>query len=546
MSVPAQAIPSRLPAGIIAPANVSPPTSIPWLGLFAVLMGTFISTLNTRFSSFGLADVRGAVHAGFDEGAWLTTAQTTAQMFVTIIAVWMGAAFGPRRVLMGASIAFAVIMFIAPFSPNLPTLLTMQFLSGLASGFFIPLTLSFILLNMPPRYWPFGIALYSLNLELSLNISASLEGWYVDHLSWAWIYWQNVPLALLMSVALSRGIIPKRITTRPPTDIFGLIAGGAGLALIYAALDQGNRLDWLGSGLIWALFGAGLLLLVGLLVHVLRSERPVLDLKVVFGAPMPSQFLLIAFLRLTILSTSFLIPFFLTNVRGYRALEVGYSLVWIAVPQLIFCPLAGLMLSRTDPRLVTSIGMIFISIACLMVAYNLTPIWGSYQFLPSQLLQALGQSFALSGIVFFGVLHLRPQDALTFGAVLQTARLFGGELGTAFMTTLTRVREQIASNLIGLHVQVGDPRVIAQVRHLGAITTPVIDPPGAIARGQLLLSAAIRSAATTQAVIDGFVAIAVLAVVALLIVVFRSAAPDGPAAPPPLFPVRRAGGGKPA
>jgi MFS transporter, DHA2 family, multidrug resistance protein len=546
MNVAAQAAPSGPPAGIIAPANISPPTSIPWLGLFAVLMGTFISTLNTRFSSFGLADVRGAVHAGFDEGAWITTAQTTGQMFVTIIAVWMGAAYGPRRVLMGASIAFALIMFITPFSPNLPTLLTMQFLDGLASGFFIPLTLSFILLNMPPRYWPFGIALYSLNLELSLNISASLEGWYVDHLSWAWIYWQNVPLAFLMSLALSRGIPVKRITTRPPTDVFGLVAGGAGLALIYAALDQGNRLDWLNSGLVWGLLTAGVLLLASLLVHVLRSERPILDLGVVFKAPMPSQFVLIAFLRLTILATSFLIPFFLTNVRGYRAIEVGYSLVWIAVPQLIFCPLAGLMLSRTDARLVTSIGLTFISVACLMVAYNLTPIWGSYQFLPSQLLQGLGQSFALSGIVFFGVLHLRPQDALTFGAVLQTGRLFGGELGTAFVTTLARVREQVASNLIGLHVQVGDPRVIASVRHLGAVTTPVIDPPGALARGQLLLSAAIRSAATTQAVIDGFVAIAVLAVVALLVVVFRSAAPEGPASPPPLFPIRGAGGAKPS
>jgi DHA2 family multidrug resistance protein len=508
-------------------------------------MGTFISTLNTRFSSFGLADVRGAVHAGFDEGAWITTAQTTAQMFVTIIAVWMGAAFGPRKVLMGASIAFAVIMLITPFSPNLPTLLTMQFLSGLASGFFIPLTLGFILLNVPPKYWPFGIAIYALNLELSLNISASLEGWYVDHLSWAWIYWQNVPLAFLMSVCLSRGIPVKRITTRPPTDLFGLVTGGAGLALIYCALDQGNRLDWLNSGLVWGLLGAGTLLLVSLLVHVLRSERPVLDLKVVLGSPMPSQFLLIAFLRLTILSTSFLIPLFLTTVRGYRAIEVGYSLVWIAAPQLIFCPLAGLMLSRTDARLVCSIGLIFISTACLMVAYNLTPIWGSYQFLPSQLLQALGQSFALSGIVFFGILHLRPQDALTFGAVLQTARLFGGELGTAFMTTLARVREQVASNLIGLHVQAGDPRVIERVQRLGAATTRVLDPPGAMARGQVLLQAAIRSAATTQAVIDGFVAIAVLAVVALLIVLFRSAAPEGPASPPPLFAARGAGGGKP-
>jgi MFS transporter, DHA2 family, multidrug resistance protein len=541
MSVPARASVAAQapPLGIVTPTLATPPTSIPWLGLLAVLLGTFISTLNTRFSSFGLADIRGAVSAGFDEGAWITTAQTAGQMFVTVLAVWMGAAFGPRRVLLGAAAAFAIVSLITPYSPNLPTLLTMQFLSGLASGFFIPLTLPFILLNTPPRFWAFGIAIYALNLELSLNISASLEGWYVDHQSWRWIYWQNVPLALAMALCLLRGIAQKPITVRPPGDLFGLVAGGAGLALIYGALDQGNRLDWLNSGLIWGLLGAGTVLLLGLLVHTLRSDRPLLNLKVVLGPPLPSLFLLVSFLRLSILSTSYLIPLFLGSVRGYRALEVGDTLVWIAVPQLICCPLAALMLRRSDPRLVASIGLGFVSVACLMVAYNLTPLWGSEQFLPSQLLQALGQSFALSGIVFYGVLHLKPQDALTFGAVIQTARLFGGELGTAFVTTLARVREQIASNLIGLHVQVGDARVAERVARYGALTTRVIDPPGALERGHLVLGATVRSAATTQSVMDGFVAIAVLAAIALLVLVLRSAAPEGPASPSPLFPERR-------
>src|SRR5215469_18625601 len=481
--------------GVIAPTMPTPPTSIPWLGLVAVLMGTFISTLNTRFSSFGLADIRGAVHAGFDEGAWITTAQTSAQMFVTVIAVWMGATFGPRRALMGSSIAFAVISIITPFSPNLTSLLTMQFLSGLASGFFIPLTLSFILLNVPPKYWAFGIAIYALNLELSLNISASLEGYYVEHHSWRWIFWQNVPLALLMSLCLRQGIAIKPITVRPPFDVFGLLMGGTGLALIYAALDQGNRLDWLNSGLEWGLLGAGALVFIGFFVHEARTARPLLNLKVVFGAPMASMFLLISFLKLTVLSTSYLIPLYLGSVRGYRDLEVGETLIWIAIPQLIFSPLAALMLRRSDARLVASIGLIFISIACLMVAYNLTPLWGSSQFLPSQLLQALGQSFALSGVIFFGVLHLKPEDALTFGAVLQTARLFGGEIGSAFVATLARVREQVASNLIGLHVQIGDAQVIQRIRGYGAVTTRA-DPAGAAARGTDVLDNAVRAAAT--------------------------------------------------
>jgi len=498
-------------------------------------MGTFISTLNGRLSTFGLADIRGAVGAGFDEGAWITTAQTVAQMFITLAAIWMGAAYGPRRVLIGASIAFAVISLLTAYSASLPMLLTMQFLGGLASGCFIPLTLSFILLNMPPKYWAFGIALYALNLELSLNISASLEGWYVEHRSWRWIFLQNVPLALIMSLCLRRGMAIKPITIRPPPDVFALLAGGAGLALIYAALDQGNRLDWLNSGLVWGLLSAGTLVLVAFLFHESRTARPLLNLKVVFGAPMPGLFLLIAFLRLTILATAYLIPLFLGSVRGYRALEVGQTLIWIAVPQLIFCPLAALMLRRSDARLVASIGFIFISVACLMVAYNLTPIWGSDQFLPSQLLQSVGQSFALSGVIFFGVLHLRPQDALTFGAVLQTARLMGGEIGAAFVATLARVRGQVASNLIGQHVQLGDARVIQRVSAYGAATTRVIDPIGAVSRGEQVLGNVVRSAATTQAVIDGFLAIGALTAVALLFLVVRSAAPQGPASPPLLF-----------
>lgn len=115
------------------PTLSAPATGIPWLGLVAVLMGTFISTLNGRLSTFGLADIRGGLGAGIDEGAWITTTQTVAQMFITAAAIWMGSAYGPRRVLIGASISFAVISLLTPLSATLPMFLVMQFLGGLAS-----------------------------------------------------------------------------------------------------------------------------------------------------------------------------------------------------------------------------------------------------------------------------------------------------------------------------------------------------------------------------------------------------------------------------
>jgi MFS transporter, DHA2 family, multidrug resistance protein len=525
----------------LQPASEPTHPPIPWAGLFAVLLGTFLSTLNGRLSTFGLADIRGAVHAGFDEGAWLTTAQTTAQMLVVPVAIWVGGVWGARRILIYASLAFAIISLLKGFAGDLPTMLVLQFLGGAASGFFIPLTMGFILKSMPPTYWTYGIALYALNLEFSLNVSASVEGFYVDHMSWRWIFWQSVPIALAMAACLKFGTRPEpRAARAAPHDVFGIVTCGGGLALIYAALDQGNRLDWLNSGLVWGLLASGLIVLIAFFLHERRTPHPFVDLNLVFKPPFPSVALMISVLRLTILSTAYLIPTFLGGVRGFRALEMGDTLLWIAAPQLLVCALAGFSLRRVDARLTAALGFILICAACLIVAHGLTAVWGSDQFMPSHLMQALGQSFALTGIVFYAVQHIRPAWALTLGAISQTARLMGGEVGQAFVVTFVRVRTQVADNLIGQHVHIGDAATDQRLHLYAAATARAGDAGNAAARGASVMGQVVRSAATTQAVIDAYVAIAAFAALAMLLLAAQKAPPAGPAAPRPIVARRQA------
>src|SRR5271156_2586405 len=89
-------------------------TTRPLIGVIAVLLGAVISTLAGRLTTFGLADVRGAVHAGFDEGAWIPTAFTVGQMLIGPVSVWLGMVFGTRRVLLISSAVFAVSNFLLP------------------------------------------------------------------------------------------------------------------------------------------------------------------------------------------------------------------------------------------------------------------------------------------------------------------------------------------------------------------------------------------------------------------------------------------------
>jgi MFS transporter, DHA2 family, multidrug resistance protein len=175
----------------------------------------------------------------------------------------------------------------------------------------------------------------------------------------------------------------------------------------------------------------------------------------------------------------------------------------------------------------------------MMVAWMITPDWGSDQFLVSQLLQALGQSLALSGVVFTGVLNLQLKDALSFGAMLQIARLFGGEVGSALITTWDRVREQRASNLIGLHVQKGALDVQHRLAAYQHVLTRHGHPPEA---APLVLGNVVRVSATTQATIDGFVLVAVAAALGLtlFILIVPPPPPKHPAAHDSLFRRKRA------
>jgi MFS transporter, DHA2 family, multidrug resistance protein len=502
----------------------------PLIGVAAVLLGSVISTLASRITSFGLADVEGAVHAGFDEGAWITTAFTVGQMMIALVASWLGMVFGVRRVLMVSCAIFAVSNFLLPFSPDLKSVLALQTISGLSSGTFIPLTIGIVVLTLPPRFAVYGVAAYAMNLELSLNVAASIEGWFDTNWSWRWIFWDTALLAPLMMVCVYFGV-PRQPMNRElfrNGDWAGMLFASLGLSLIYAALDQGNRLDWLNSGLIVGLMISGSILVAAFFVHETYHDRPWINLRFAASGNLPLLALYISFFRMVILSTSYIIPQYLITVQGYRALEVGGALLWIAMPQFLLAPIIATILRFVDARAPMALGFAFIGVACLM-AGQLTGVWASPEFMPSQILQAVGQTFALTSIVWFAIKHIHPAEILTFGALLQTGRLFGAEIGSAFVQTFVRIREQIYSNLVGLHVVAGAPSTGERLQdYANAVMSRSIGAPQASARAAALLASAVRKQSFVLAYIDGFMFLGLAVIAALLLMLTLRDPPNLP------------------
>src|SRR5271170_7977094 len=274
-----QPTPSQIARGLagVAPAELS---KTQLLGILGVIMGAGIVTLTGRMISLGLADLKGHVGISFDDGAWLSSAYNIALMFIGPFTVYVGALMGPRRILFFAATAFTLICAFLPLIHNYSLLIVALALAGLASGTFYPLTLTFALRNIPLRFLPFTIALYATFVDGAVNIAPSLYGWYRDHLSWHWMFWNSAVITPLMALCIYYGIpaspAPKR--SGAPPSFAAFLYGSTGLAMLYAAVDQGERLDWWRSGVFNALLFGGLFLLAAAMVRRLRGPNPLVDM----------------------------------------------------------------------------------------------------------------------------------------------------------------------------------------------------------------------------------------------------------------------------
>ena len=145
--------PVTKPTGALALASALPAdlSHSPLLGILAVNMGAGIATLAARFLSLGLADLKGHIGIGVDEGAWIGTAFNAATMFIGPLTVYLGAVLGTRPVLLVCSGVFAIVSACLPFAQSYSMLILLMAIAGLSSGTFYPLTLSFALLNIPLR-----------------------------------------------------------------------------------------------------------------------------------------------------------------------------------------------------------------------------------------------------------------------------------------------------------------------------------------------------------------------------------------------------------
>src|ERR1700720_1214025 len=448
-------------AAAAIPSEVS---TRPLLGILGVVTGAGVVTLTSRMISLGLADFKGVHGFGYDEGAWIGTAFDVGLMFIGPFTVYLGGLMGPRRILLKAAALYPVVCIFLPLVHSYSLVIAMTLLAGLTSGTFYPLTLTFALRNIPLRYLPFTIALYATFVDGAVNIAPSLYGWYRDHLSSNWMFWNSALITPVMMICIYYGI-PKASAAKKsgePPSFAGFLYASTGLAMLLAACEQGERLDWWRTGVFNPLFAGGTFFLLCALVRRLRAPNFLVALPYLLKWNTVLLGILLFWFRFTLCTTIILVPQALA-IRGFEPDQIGPAIIWSAIPLIPLAFMAALLLLRKfDPRLLFAIGLACTALAAWLNS-QYSSNWAAENFYRTELLTGVGQAFAFIGLVGCLVLQAiftgglaKPEWVLSFSAFFHTIRIFGGTAGAIYMGHFVAQREKLHSNLLGLHVSSGN------------------------------------------------------------------------------------------
>lgn len=433
--------------------------SLPPTKILAALLGIFISAmmagLNNRVGSLGLVDVRGALGFAQDSGSWITTSYIAGEILITPFATWFAITFSVRRFHTYMVLIIAAIALSLPFINNLPLLIGLRFIQGIACGALVPLLMMMALKALPLHIRLHGLALYAMTATFSPNIAVWLTGQWTDEFNnWRLIYWQVIPLCII-AIALVNWGAPKegiKYARFKEGNWLGMGLGVAGMSLITIALTQGVRLDWFNSPLITLACVNGVVLLALYLITEWYHPTPFMNLRLLGRRNLGLGSLIFTFLLIIFMSATTLPMNFLGAVQGYRILQSSELALIIALPQLILGSVVALLLYKkwVDARVIFAMGLLAIAIACFLGA-GVTSNWSRDQFFTSQFLHAIGQPMAVVSMLFLMTSVVKPEEGPYFSGIINTLRVLGTLLGGAVVGHLLTQRGSYHTEMLIEH-----------------------------------------------------------------------------------------------
>jgi len=429
------------PAQKAVGAQAPLPTVRDWFGVLAMVVGLFMAIMDVQIVTSSLTQIQGGLSASSDEISWVQTSYLIADVVMVPLSGTLSRLLSTRVLFVTAALGFTGASALCATATSLSQMIVYRAMQGFSGGAMMPLVFPVIYTKFRMPQLATVMVLISLILNMSSTLGPTIGGFLTDTWSWHWLFLVNLApgIAVAVTVWLLIDIDKPELSLLRHFDLTGLALMALFLGCLQYGLQEGPRWDWFSDDSILAAVVVSSIASVFFFWRVLTYHQPIVDLRAFSNR----NFTLGSFYTFVVgtgmYSTTYLIPLFLAQVRGFSSLQIGETVVVTGLAQLAMSPISPLLARKMDLRVMLSIGIGLFAVAMYLTA-QLTNQAGFVELFVPQVVRgiALMMCYIPANII---ALSSVPQDKLKNSAGLYNlTRDLGGAIALATIGTLMNSR----------------------------------------------------------------------------------------------------------
>jgi EmrB/QacA subfamily drug resistance transporter len=338
-----------------------------WWTLLVVCLSIFMLLLDVTIVNVALPDIQRELHSDFEDLQWVVDAYALALAALLLASGSIADLLGRRRVFVVGLFVFVTASLLCGLSGSPVMLNLARGLQGAGGAMMFATSLALIAQEFPPQERGTAFGIWGATTGFAVAVGPLAGGALTDAFGWEWIFLVNVPIGLV-TAAVTLARVPG--SERDPSariDWAGLVTFSAGLFCFVLALIRGNDDGW-GSAKIAGLLVAAVVLLVLFVAVELRSDRPMLDLRL-FRVPTFTGAQIVAFaIHASMFSMFLYIVLYMQNVLGYTPLETGVRFLPVSLLSFLAAPIAGKLAERFPIRLFLAGGLGLVGLGLVLMS----------------------------------------------------------------------------------------------------------------------------------------------------------------------------------
>lgn len=476
---------------------------------FIMVFGMFMAILDIQIVSASLPEIQAGLGASSDEISWVQTAYLIAEVIMIPLSGLLGRMMSTRYLFAASAAGFTAASFLCATSTSINEMILWRALQGFLGGGMIPSVFAAAFTIFPASKRSVVSPMIGLVATLAPTVGPTVGGYLSHAFSWHWLFLVNVPAG----IGVTLGVLALVDFDKPEWSLFdkfdwiGLGALACFLGGMEYVLEEGPANDWLQDEAVAILF---VLMCAGGILTFWRAftrANPVVDFSAFRDTNFAVGSVFSFVMGIGLYGMTYLYPLYLSSVRGYDSLMTGETVFVSGLAMFVTAPIAGMLSSRIDLRLMLLLGFLGFGTSSWMLT-GLTADWDFQELLWPQILRGVSLMICMVPINNLALGTLPPQQMKSASGLYNLMRNLGGAVGLAVINTTLTDTQALHRARLSEALSWSNPEALAQLKTMTANMAAAGLDADKAALAQL--SSRVARQATVMSFIDVFLLLTVL------------------------------------